>query len=338
VAKGILIEVTKEKAELVATDYDIGVRCVLDTKSRESTGKILVNAAHLLAIVRELRDGDVTLDASGTKLEITSGGGRLSVPCMDDSDFPAFRGVGTDKTVKLPAAEIAGMLDKVAYAAGQEESRYAINGVFMKLSKRDIEMVATDARRLAIVRRKLPKDTKTEQSAILPIKLVGMIKKHAGGCEEMDLVMREAEVVLVCGGIVLVGRLVEGTYPKYEDAIPKDCDRTVKANKEEFRSALRQAMNFTLDDTRSVTIQLRKGKVVVEARVAEKGEASIVIEAEYEGPDIEVSFNPQYIIDAMARLDKDVVELQLKDSSRPVLISEGKELLNVVMPVRLRNE
>jgi DNA polymerase III sliding clamp (beta) subunit (PCNA family) len=154
----------------------------------------------------------------------------------------------------------------------------------------------------------------------------------------MDLVMREAEVVLVCGGIVLVGRLVEGTYPKYEDAIPKDCDRTVKANKEEFRSALRQAMNFTLDDTRSVTIQLRKGKVVVEARVAEKGEASIVIEAEYEGPDIEVSFNPQYIIDAMARLDKDVVELQLKDSSRPVLISEGKELLNVVMPVRLRNE
>jgi DNA polymerase-3 subunit beta len=338
IAQGVLLDVRKGSAELAATDYDVGVRYKLEVSSQEGTGRCVVNAGQLLAVVRELPEGDVSLDMDAERMVITCRSARMSVPAMDESDFPEVTGIGTDRSVKLPAAEVVGMLDRVAYAAGQEESRYAINGVFVKLNKRDVEVVATDARRLAMVKKKLPRDTKLQRSAILPLKLVGMLKKLAAGEENLALVLRENEAVFACGPAVIVGRLVEGTYPKYEEAVPGDCDKTVSVSREALRAALKQAMNFTTEDTRSVTMRPGKGKVVVEARVAERGEASIVVEADYGGPDLEVAFNPQYVLDAIGRLEKDVVELQLKDASRPGLITEGKEYLSVIMPVRLRGD
>lgn len=338
IAQGVLFEVKKDSVELVATDYDVGIRYKLETKKSEGTGRAVVRADQFLAVVRDLAAGDVHLEMEPERTVITFGGSRMSLLGMDESDFPEVAGVGTDRTVKLPAEEVVGMLDRVAFAAGQEESRYAINGVYVKINKRDLEVVATDARRLALARRKLPKDTKIERSAILPLKLVGMLKKLAAGQKEMEMVLRESEAVFVIGPAVLVGRLVEGTYPKYEEAIPKDCDKSVVVDKEALRTALKQAMNFTTEDTRSVALQVKKGKVILEAKVAERGEASIVLDAEYKGPDLEVAFNPQYLLDAVARLERDKVELQLKDSSRPGLITEGKDYLSVVMPVRLRGE
>jgi len=337
IAQGVLIEIKKDGVELAATDYDVGIRFKLETRKKEGVGRAVVNAAQFLAVVRDLGEGDVQLDIDEDRMIITSGGGRLSLPCMDETEFPEVTGIGTDKAVKLPVSEVVGMLDRVAYAAGQEESRYAINGVYVKLSKRDLEVVATDTRRLAMMRNKLAKDTKLNRSAILPLKLVGMLKKLSAGQEELQMVLRDAEAVFACGPAVLVGRLVEGTYPKYEEAIPKDCDKTVPISKEELRVALKQSMNFTTEDTRAVSVQPGKGKVVLEAKAAERGEASIVLESSYEGPDLEVAFNPQYLLDAVGRLEKDLVELQLKDSSRPGVITEGKNYLSLIMPVRLRN-
>ena len=338
IAQGVLLEVGKDRVELVATDYDVGIRYELEVKNQEGTGRAVVSANQLLSVVRDLPEGPVTLDIGPERTVLTAAGGRMSLPGMDEGDFPEVSGVGTDRTVKLPGSVVVGMLDRVAFAAGQEESRYAINGVYVRIKKRDLEVVATDARRLALSRKKLERDTKMERNAILPLKLVGMLKKLCADQKELKMVLREGEAVFTAGPAVLVGRLVEGTYPKYEEAIPGDCDKTVAVEREGLRSALRQAMNFTTEDTRSVSLRAGKGKLVVEAKVAERGEASIVLETEYKGPDIEVAFNPQYLLDAVGRLERDTVELQLKDSSRPGLVAEGKEYLSVIMPVRLRGE
>ena len=230
------------------------------------------------------------------------------------------------------------MLTKVAYAAGQEESRYAINGVFVRIKKRDMEFVATDTRRLAIAKARLDKDTKIERGAILPLKLVGMLGKLAQGQEELGLVLRDNEAVFSMGNAVLSGRLVEGTYPKYEEAVPADCDRKLVVARDALKGALKQAMNFTTADTRAVVLRPGKDKVEIEAKVAERGEASIVVEASFSGSGMEVAFNPQFLLDAMSRLEKDEVTMELKDTQRPAVIAEGKDYVNVIMPVRLRGE
>jgi len=338
IVQGVLLEAGEEAVELIATDLDVGLRYTLEGVKADGPGRVVVNAAMLLAVVRDLTGTEVAIDARPEKTVIECAGTRISLAGMDPSDFPAVSGLAADKAVKLPAEMFVKMLAKVAYAAGQEESRYAINGVFVKLKKRDIEFVATDTRRLSVARVKLDKDTKLERGAILPLKLVGMIGKLASLQEELALVLRENEAVLACGPAVLSGRLVEGTYPKYEEAVPADCDRKLTVARDALRVALKQAMNFTTADTRAVVLRPRKDKLEIEAKVAERGEASIVVEAEYTGPDMEVAFNPQYVLDAVAHLEKDLVVFELKDAQRPALVAEGREYLNVIMPVRLRGE
>jgi DNA polymerase-3 subunit beta len=334
----ILLDVGEEAVELVATDLDVGIRFKLDGVKADGQGRAAVSAAMLLAVIRDMSGSEVTIDARPEKMVIECGGSRISLAGMDPSDFPEVVGLAADKAMKLPGETVVKMLTRVAYAAGQEESRYAINGVFVKIKKRDMEFVATDTRRLAIARAKLDKDTKMERGAILPLKMVGMVCKLAQGQEEVSLVFRENEAVFACGGAVLSGRLVEGTYPKYEEAVPADCDRKLTVSRDALRAALKQAMNFTTADTRAVIIRPKKDKLEVEAKVAERGEASIVVEAEFAGPEMEVAFNPQFVLDAMSRLEKDQVVIELKDAQRPALIAEGREYLNVIMPVRLRGE
>lgn len=335
IAQGVLFEAGKDGVELVATDYDVAVRYKLEAEKREGTGKFVVSAALLLGVVRELPGGKVTLDCQEDKVVVSAGGSRMVLLGLPADEFPEVSGLGSDRPMKVPGEKFVAMLDRVAYAAGQEETRYAINGVFVKISKRDVEVVATDARRMAMMRGKLDRDTKTERTAILPLKLVAILKKLAVGQETLELVLRESEAVFACGPAVLTGRLVEGSYPKYEDAIPADCDQKVSVSRAELDAALKQAMNFTVEDSRAVTLRAKGGKLAVESRTAERGEASIVLEAEYSGPGIEVAFNPQYLRDALGRLEGEKAVLELKDPSRPARIAEGKDYLSVVMPVRL---
>jgi DNA polymerase-3 subunit beta len=342
IAKGVLIEVRSEDdkpvVDLVATDYEIGLRYRLGTKEVSGTGRAVVDAAMLLAVVRDMAGDDVTMDIKPEKVVIEGGGGRVSLMGMEAGDFPEVQGAGTDRPIKMAADAVLRMIDRVAYAAGQEESRYAINGVYMKLKKRELEMVATDTRRLALARAKLDKDTKLDRGAILPLKLVGMVKKVAAGQEELGVILRENEAVFLCGPATLSGRLVEGTYPKYEEVVPSDYERKATLPKEALRAALKQALNFASDETNAMIFRIGKGKVEVEAKAAERGEASIVIPTDYAGPDLEIAFRPQFLLDAVGRLEKDEVVLEFKDPGRPALIAEGRELVSVIMPVRLRSE
>lgn len=342
IARGVLIDakVEDDKAvlDLVATDYEIGLRYRLTAREVTGTGRVVVDAGLFLAVVRDMSGDEISVDAKAEKVVIESGGSRVQLPSMEAGEFPEVQGAGTDKPVRIPAPVLARMIERVAYAAGQEESRYAINGVFVKMKKRELEMVATDTRRLALVRAKLDKDTKLDRGAILPLKLVGMVKKLSAGQEELGIVLRENEAAFLCGPATISGRLVEGTYPKYEDVIPSDYERKVALPKETLRAALKQALNFASDETNAMVFRIGKGKVEVEAKAAERGEASIVIPTEYSGPEMEIAFRPQFLLDAVARLEKEEVILEFKDPARPALMAEGRELVSVIMPVRLRGE
>ena len=134
----VLIEANEETVEFVATDLDVGIRYRLEGIKADGPGRVAVSASMLLAVVRDMSGDEVSMDARPEKMVIESGGSRISLAGMDPSDFPAVSGLDADKVVKLPGELVVKMLGKVAYAAGQEESRYAINGVHVKIKKRDM--------------------------------------------------------------------------------------------------------------------------------------------------------------------------------------------------------
>jgi DNA polymerase-3 subunit beta len=119
----ILIEAGEEAVELVATDLDVGIRFKLDGVVADGQGRAAVSAAKLLAVIRDMSGDQVVIDARPEKTVIECGGSRISLAGMDPSDFPAVVGLASDKAIKLPGETMVKMLTRVAYAAGQEESR-----------------------------------------------------------------------------------------------------------------------------------------------------------------------------------------------------------------------
>ena len=127
--------------------------------------------------------------------------------------------------------------------------------------------------------------------------------------------------------------IVEGIYPKYQQVIPKDADKEVTIKREPFMHALRKAFYLTSDETKTVSLKFSPGTCLIEARSPDKGQAAVTLEVEYNGEEVTIGFNPQYLQDALKVLAADTVRLDLKDGNKPGTLREGQDFLYVLMPV-----
>lgn len=133
-----------------------------------------------------------------------------------------------------------------------------------------------------------------------------------------------------------MSQLIDGHYPKYEDVIPKENDKKVSASKDELLSAVRMASFMTVEGYRVVNFLLKSGRLTLSAKTADVGEAELGIDVEYDGPDFEISFNPDYVLDALKVSDSDTVLMEFGDSSSATIFRTGHEQLDVIMPVDIK--
>ena len=131
--------------------------------------------------------------------------------------------------------------------------------------------------------------------------------------------------------------LVEGHFPKYEDVIPKDCDREMVVNTTEFLGALKRAALLTNEESKGVRLTLADGELTLASRAPEQGEATVSIPVRYNGEPLEIGFNPVFLLDVLRITHTDEVTLALKDPRRPGVMRFGDEFVYVVMPVNLES-
>jgi len=336
--QNLLLSVGKETLTASATDLDVGLCVEVPVEKGSEPGQVGLRGADFSAIVREADAEEIKIEATGEAAKVRAGGASYNLVAYAGEDFPAVADFPASAAAKLTGVELAETIDRVLFAAAREQTRYAINGIYLALRKKELEMVATDAHRLAVVRRKLGKAAKDERSAIAPLKVMGEIRKiiESQKPETVEIAFTDREIFFRVPDVVLVGRLVEGNYPKYEEAIPDDCDRKVTFDRELMLKRLRQAMLLTSEESRSVTLTFEKGKATIRGRTPERGEARVELEVDYPEKKVEVAFNPQYLVDVLRVLRGEGVTLLLKDASRPGLVREGKDYLYVLMPVRVR--
>ncbi len=331
-----------DKVELLATDLEVGVR-VIFSASKTKAGKAVLNSARLLGILREAPSGDVELDCTGDRATLKAGG-KFELLGSPAEEFPAVPSFD-DATISLPGGDLASALSRVSFAVSREQTRYAINGVSMRVKGKEIEFAATDGRRLAVSTVKLGGKKKAKDaSVIVPSKLVGELLKLAarkdgdeedGGGSEIDLALESNEILARCGDVTLAGRLVEGSFPRYKEVVPQGGDKKVEVEVPGLLRALRQATVMTTDDSRSVRFILQGGDVSIASKTPEVGSAEIPLDAKYKGDDLEVAFNPGFIADGLKAMGQPAVILELDAPDKPLLMREGKEFTYVVMPVKV---
>lgn len=357
---------------LSGTDAETSLHLTLTQVDVQRPGEVAVPADKLRAIVGA-EDGEptLTLETEGDQCHIRGTNAHFRVFAYPAKDFPpmpdfagAISGSGPDpaKTVFAQAAgALLELVERTVFATARETSRYAINGVLMKRDGKKLEMVATDGRRLAVSRAAVGAGGggKGEGvTCIIPTRALNILGKIARDADEnVRIAVGDSRVFFAFEAAgpagkdgkdpekmpapraVLSSTLVEGTFPPYEDVIPKDQDKKVLAGRDELGSAVRKASVLTNEESRGVRLAFsgKEKRLKLSSRAPEMGESEISVDlANYEGDDIEISFNPTFITDVLKVVTDPQVIVELKAPNKPGLIrSATNDFLYVVMPVNL---
>lgn len=348
--------------KLEATDGEVSVRISTMSVQVEEAGATLVPADKLRQIIgAEDNEPTLTIETDGDACHIKGADAHFTVfgyPAKEFPELQSFADIASGKTGPKPkdvfsaqAGIIGNLITKSIFAAARENTRYAINGVLMKRDGKKLEMVATDGRRLALCRSSVPagKNDGAPASCIIPSKALGLIQKLADDPEEnITIAVTETQAVFAIGGseadgdgarATLATSLVEGTFPPYEDVIPSDQDKKASFEKAVLMSAVKRAALLTNEESRGVRLTFNGGskQLQLASRAPEVGEATINVEMpSYEGDDVEIGFNPQFIAEALRVVPESDIIIELKSTNKPGLLKAGSDFLYVVMPVNLQ--
>jgi len=345
ILSNVLIEAEKDHIFLTTTNLDLGIRCQIKADVKEA-GSVTLPVKRLAGIVRELPNVDVSVDGSAKhQVKLTSGGSNFKIMGIGKEDFPPLPEFGDEKSYTLEQGELTEMLKSVAYAQSNDETRYILNGVYFSFGEGKLTLVATDGRRLAHISKEMDVPAESAGAIILPAKTVSELLRLLDKGEKLKINFNERRAAFqiasdsddsgLVGSIYLYSKVVEGNYPNYQQVIPKETHQRIKLERELLLQCVHRAALVCSEKANSVKLKLTTNLLEITAQSPDFGEAHESMAISYTGPDLQVAFNPQFVIDPLRALNKDEVFLEVKDDVSPGVIKTLESFICVVMPVRL---
>jgi DNA polymerase-3 subunit beta len=330
VAKGGQVAVT-------ATDLEVELVASADVEV-DAPGEVTVPGRKLLDICRALPEGaSVSIAVSGEKLSVKSGRSRFSLMTLPAAEFPVIDDINAGKSLAVSKATLSRLLEKTHFSMAQQDVRYYLNGLLLETGNKRLRAVATDGHRLALCEVEVDDDKMPEQQVIVPRKGVLELQRLLGGDGALNIELGSNHIRIQLDGIRFTSKLIDGRFPEYERVVPRDTGNHFSANRESFRSALQRTAILSNEKYRGLRLVIKSKGLVLQAHNPEQEEAEEEIEIKYEGDDIEIGFNVNYLLDALGAIESDEVSLSVVDGNSSCLLREpGNDSCKyVVMPMRL---
>ena len=345
ILSNVLIEAEKDQISLTTTNLDLGIRCKIKAEVKE-TGSVTLPVKRLAGIVRELPNVDVSFDGSPNhQVKLTSGGSTFRIMGIGKEEFPPRPEFGDEKAYALDQAELVSMLKSVAYAQSTDETRYILNGVYFNFKDGKLSLVATDGRRLALIAKEMDVPAASAGAIILPAKTVGELTRLLDKGEKVKINFNERRAAFqiatdkdtsgLIDHVYLYSKVVEGNYPNYHQVIPKETHQRIKLERELFLQCVHRAALVCSEKANSVKVKLSTNLLEITAQSPDFGEAHESMAIGYSGPDLQVAFNPAFVMDPLRALTKDEVFFEVKDEVSPGVFKTLENFVCVIMPVRL---
>ncbi len=345
ILSNVLIEARDATVTLTTTNLDIGIRAKIQAEVIRP-GAITLPVRKLAMIVKELPSLDVEVDATSQQAKIFSGNAIFRIMGMNAEEFPPLATFDDKRSFVLPQLDLLSMLRCVSYAQSTDDSRYIMNGVYFNFEVGKLTLVATDGRRLAIISKELAVSEDNTGSITLPARTVEQVERLLGQGETVRIAFNERQVAFeiatstgapegLVDSIYLVSKVVDGVYPNYRQVIPRDSHLHIKLNRESFANCVRRAAIVASDKNHSVRLKIANNKVEVTSSSSDVGDSSDSIAVEYSGPEVQVAFNPQFLLDPLKALTRDEIILEFKDELNPGVFRTPDSFLCVIMPLRL---
>jgi DNA polymerase-3 subunit beta len=334
ILSNILIETQQDSLRLTATDLDVGISCVIPVDIQES-GAITIPAKRFSDIIKELPANNVSIVAKKNNLVvIETQNCQFKIMGLGREEFPKLPEFKDKEVIKLEQVGLRQMLGLTSFAASFDETRYILNGVLFKVDKNNLTLVATDGKRLAITEEKLSQETDRDISIIVPIKTINELNRNLKDEGTLSLVLGNNQVLFDLGKVVIISRLIEGEFPDYLQVVPPVSDNKMKIDRTEFLLAVKRAALLSTLDYQAIKLEVFKNKLVVSKSTPDVGESREETPIEYQGKEMVIGFNPNYLIDVLKNLTEEQIELELTDTEKPgVIRSNGYTY--IVLPMRL---
>ena len=346
ILSNVLIEAEEGHISLTTTNLDLGIRCRIKADVSEPGG-LTLPVRKLATIIRELPQNEIFIETSdNNQAKITSGGSNFKIMGISTEEFPPLPSFENRHVFELSQSEIVSMLKSVSYGQSSDENRYILNGVYFNFADEKLTLVATDGRRRALTALDTEISEDNVGSLILPAKTVAELERLMGKGDKVKIAFNDRQAAFEISiedssdtGLVdhlyLVSKIVEGNYPNYRQVIPKETEHRVKIERELMLECVHRAALVTSDKSNSVKLKVSKNLLEISGSSTEYGESHESMAIAYDGPEVQVAFNPQFLIEPLKALTKDEVFFEFKDELSPGLFKTLDNFICVVMPLRL---
>ncbi len=342
ILSNVLIEANADGSiRLMATDLDLQINESVEAQV-ETPGATTVSAHTLFDIARKLPEGSqVSLAAADGKMAVNAGRARFNLQTLPRDDFPVIAEGELPTKFELPAATLKEIIDKTRFAISTEETRYYLNGIFWHVTddaQPVLKAAATDGHRLARVTVARPDGAAGMPDIIIPRKCIGELRKLLDEIDgSVEVSLSASKIRFGLGTAVLTSKLIDGTFPDYNRVIPTGNDKILRIDPKSFMEGVDRVSTIASEKTRAVKMALETDKITLSVTSPENGTAAEEVSGDYKSDGFEIGFNARYLMDILAQVEGDTVEVHLADAAAPTLIRENDKAsaLYVLMPMRV---
>ncbi len=334
---GTRLSLSGDRLEVTGTDQDLTISTGV-VVAGASDGVVVAPGRLLTDIVRALEPGAVDLEGDDEELRVAAGRSQFVLRPYRAGDFPHLA-PPSGQRVSLSTAGLAEALRQVVRAASSEDTRPVLTGVLIAAEAEGLRLVATDSYRLAV--RDLPGAhgvLAEGQRVLVPSRALGELQRLLGGeAEAVELHLGTHEVRFSVGHVQMTTRLIEGEFPPYRQLVPFNYPNRLVISREPFLDAIRRVRLVARDATTPARISLRSGAVQLSVVTNDWGQAVEEVDAKYDGAEMTIAFNPQYLAEGVEAVPGDEVLLETTDALKPATLkpTDSTDYVYLLMPVRV---
>jgi DNA polymerase-3 subunit beta len=333
----VLLRVEGGKLSITATDLEVELIADAEVDTR-APGEVTVPGRKLHDICRALPDGcKVDVDVSGDRLTLKAGRSRFTLSTLQAGDFPTVDEISGEHSLEISQKDLRWLIEKTQFSMAQQDVRYYLNGLLFETEGNHLRAVATDGHRLALAEIELGAKAMKDEQVIVPRKGVLELNRLLDGDGKLAVVLSSNHIRVDLDGVRLTSKLIDGRFPDYERVIPSKAPNVIKADRELLRQALQRTGILSNEKYRGVRLEVGAGNVTISANNPDQEEATETLELEYQGEIMEIGFNVNYLMEALAAVGGTEVELHVTDSNSSCLVvaPDSDRVKYVVMPMRL---
>ena len=338
ILSNVLLAIKDNKLVLTGTDLEIQVisKINIDTEAEE---KITVPARKFLDICKSLPiNADIKFELQDNKLKINSGRSRFTLSTLPASDYPEFVEGTFDCQFSINAGRLKKALDKTIFCMANQDVRFYLNGLMLNISNNILKLVASDGHRLSFYEDEINQATGLEASIIIPRKGILELSRLIDNPDiELNIQFSKNNIRIFNDNLIFSAKLIDAKYPDFGKVIHQDFLNPIEIKKIILKDALTRVAILANEKFKGISFDISAECLSISTHNPEHEEAEEELAIDFQGDDISIAFNAQYLLDAVSNIDSEEAIITIAENFSCCFIEDPNDHLFkfIVMPMLL---